>query len=279
MISLTEELIQAPDAPNLYWAVTALPSPFLDLRRPMWGEIALMSRTLPSLRSTDPADMTPQQAQALADEAVKAMAQICGEQMPSLAQKLAVAALVEQSYPEAKSFLLAQGHKAEAVETMSHAQVVALRFQQQLGQMRDDLLKWIYVPYWQGHAGMEEAEKRIREVKKPESVECALFGLAVPAISKVYSAHARTERQIAGLRCAEAIRLYAATHDGKLPQALADIKEVPLPVDPFTGKGLDAWYAVAAEPGGDRAVLEVPPPPGISALAGRRYEFARSSKK
>ena len=43
------------------------------------------------------------------------------------------------------------------------------------------------------------------------------------------------------MRHVEALRLYAAGHDGKLPAKLSDIS-VPLPVDPVTGKPFD--YAV-----------------------------------
>ena len=49
-------------------------------------------------------------------------------------------------------------------------------------------------------------------------------------------AFARTDRQLAALRCIEALRLYAAGHDGKLPPTLDDIKEVPIPSNPVTGK-------------------------------------------
>jgi hypothetical protein len=57
----------------------------------------------------------------------------------------------------------------------------------------------------------------------------------VPALSKVLSARARIEWQGAAWRCIEAVRLYAATH-GKLPASLGDIKEVPVPPDPVTGR-------------------------------------------
>jgi hypothetical protein len=43
------------------------------------------------------------------------------------------------------------------------------------------------------------------------------------------------ERQIALLRHVEALRHYAAGHDGKLPARLSDIP-IPSPSDPFTGK-------------------------------------------
>jgi hypothetical protein len=51
----------------------------------------------------------------------------------------------------------------------------------------------------------------------------------------VRRAQGRLEQRIALLRHVEALRLYAAAHAGTLPEKLADV-EVPLPVDPFTGK-------------------------------------------
>ena len=46
----------------------------------------------------------------------------------------------------------------------------------------------------------------------------------------------RADRQVAALRVIEAIRLYAAAHDGRLPESLDQITEVPVPDDPATGE-------------------------------------------
>jgi hypothetical protein len=60
------------------------------------------------------------------------------------------------------------------------------------------------------------------------------FGF-LPAVQKIRSAQGRLEQRIALLRHVEAIRMHAATNGGKVPAKLADV-DVPLPVDPFTGK-------------------------------------------
>jgi hypothetical protein len=41
---------------------------------------------------------------------------------------------------------------------------------------------------------------------------------------------------MAALRVVEALRHYAATHDGKLPDNLSRLSETPIANDPFTGK-------------------------------------------
>src|SRR5205823_8341543 len=62
-----------------------------------------------------------------------------------------------------------------------------------------------------------------------------LFGGLVPAMLKVRRAQSRLEQRVALLRHVEAVRMYAAAHDGKLPAKLSDCP-VPLPDDPLTGK-------------------------------------------
>jgi len=51
----------------------------------------------------------------------------------------------------------------------------------------------------------------------------------------VRRAQARTDQRLALLRTVEALRLYAADHDGRWPDKLDDLT-VPAPIDPVTGK-------------------------------------------
>lgn len=44
----------------------------------------------------------------------------------------------------------------------------------------------------------------------------------------------RLDRNMAALQCVEAIRLYASSQDGKLPNELSDITQVPIPENPAT---------------------------------------------
>jgi tetratricopeptide (TPR) repeat protein len=48
----------------------------------------------------------------------------------------------------------------------------------------------------------------------------------------------RLDRNMAALQCVEAIRLYAAAHNGKFPNELSDITQVPVPNNPATQKPL-----------------------------------------
>ena len=60
-------------------------------------------------------------------------------------------------------------------------------------------------------------------------VPAAGTGLNMSRLSPV-----RRERELDSLQCIEAIRLYVAAHEGKLPPTLEAITDVPVPLDPAT---------------------------------------------
>ena len=74
------------------------------------------------------------------------------------------------------------------------------------------------------------------------------------------------------LRHFEALRLYAAEHDGTLPAKLSDIS-VPLPVDPFTGKPFR--YELT----GDTAHLRGTPPAGFEKDPGFNIHYEVTLQK
>ena len=85
---------------------------------------------------------------------------------------------------------------------------------------------------------------------------------------KVHLLMSRLDRHIAALTCIEAIRLYAAAHNGKFPNALADITEVSVPIDPVTRKPLIYQRA------GSKALLEAPSVKGAADKYTIRYEIS-----
>ena len=89
----------------------------------------------------------------------------------------------------------------------------------------------------------------------------------LPTVEKVFLARLRVDRQIAALRTVEAIRLYAAANDGKLPASLDAIAAVPIPLDPTTGQAFQ--YALS----GDKATLIGAVPPGEQPTYAIRYEI------
>ncbi|MCX5646582.1 MAG: hypothetical protein NTZ17_18165 [Phycisphaerae bacterium] len=77
----------------------------------------------------------------------------------------------------------------------------------------------------------------------------------------------RLDGDVAALQCVEALRHYAASHNGQLPKQLGEVSEVQVPQDPLSGKPFAYRYD------GSKAVLEVSVPKGGTPRDGTRYEM------
>jgi hypothetical protein len=263
-------LLQIPKAPNLYWALTDLPRPFISLREAMQAERLMVTALFPLQESAVDIRTTPlstQQLQNILDRILKAA------DVPSsgdkTAMQLALIAITSKCYPEAKRFLLSQGKSPDVVEAMPRFQVVLLFAFAEYNRLFDEMVKWQGLPYWQARPGLDKAVEGVKaeKVKAGELERVPLGALLIPAVERVFFATTRTDRKIAALRCIEAIRLYAAGHDGKLPGALSDITEVPIPIDPVTGKE----FEYKLDDG--KALLSAPPPQGEKPYSGNHLKY------
>lgn len=260
------ELSQIPDAPNLYWALTDLPRPFINLRGAMQAERLMVNALFPLQESGVNVRTTPLSIQQFQERLEHFMGTPPYERTEF---RLFLIAITAKAYPEAKRYLLSQGLPAETVEAMPHIQVVFLFSLAEYDRLFDEMLKWQGVPYWQARAGLEKAERELKQerVKEGELERLPLAGMLLPAVRKVFFATTRTDRKIAALRCIEAIRFYAAGHDGKLPGALSEVTEAPIPIDPVTGKEFE--YKLDE----GKAVLSAPPPQGEMPNSGNHLKY------
>jgi hypothetical protein len=247
-----EELIQAPDSPNLYWALTDLPRPLIDLRKPLQGEKLTLQAQFPDLKNLETEPLSPQAQKRMLKSLNDVWFLTGNDSRSEMAKKFGFLPLALKAYPPAKRALIAQGRKAEDVAALPVLQVILIDALQQYRRLHDDVFKWVNVPYPQARAGWKKADEDVRAIVR-EHPAAAVFVAFVPALQRVHEATLRLDRRVAALRCIEALRLYAAAHGGKLPAKLSDITEVPVPDDPVTGKGF--LYEV----NGDRVTLRDPP--------------------
>jgi hypothetical protein len=248
-----EEFVQQPGAPNLYWALTVLPRPFFDPEPALQEEGTLLERTLPWLKRLEKGPMTAADVRAAQEQIRKSLAEY-KVTPPDNARAL------EQAVPEAKRALLAQGLPADQVEATPAFQAVALYALRDYHRTWEEYVKWFRVPEGWREPGYKKAAADYHEaIARLDRLFFAglIAGIQVgdPAIlEKIYGTRDRIDRQLAALRCVEAFRLYAAGHDNKLPAALKDVTEIPVPSDPVTGRPF--VYEVK----GDRAFLSTPMP-------------------
>jgi hypothetical protein len=271
MLNHVEELLEQPEAPNLYWALTTLPQPLVDLRRAVGSELATVYRSYPELRRLDEGRLGGAQAQAILEGMLAYLTEpVPNPSGPPRRRKLDLKELTAANRQEARPYLTAHGWKTEEVNALPDVQAVALYLLERYREDRADVLHWDALPVWQGQEGLLRLNQRLREDAAHHRGD-VLGEVLLPWAAKVNQARGRLEEFVAALRCVEAVRLDAAAHDGKLPASLGDVTEVPLPVNPFTGKGFDGEYKVS----GDTAVFDMPPPPGMPGGLGRRYEIRR----
>jgi len=267
-----EQAMQAPGCPNLYWSLTAMPRPLIDLRKGMEGEMRSTEAIVPIPKDVDKGPMTPEEALAALDrlwDAIQKHAE-ADPRMGLAESRLGLAFYITLEHPSARKSLLAAGKTEAELDAMPPAQVVMLDALVRFRNLRDEHFVWFNAPYPEAIQGMRRSEERIRELRRkspPFDYLQLMVGLLLPAVDKVYAAQVRSDRRIASLRTVEAVRLQAARDDGKLPAKLADVTVVPVPADPVTGQPFE--YAVE----GIRFTVNVPPPPGDRPEQGNHWKY------
>lgn len=269
MAKRVQELIVCPDAPNVYWALTDLPSPLIGVRDAMQTERNLILLSMPRLQNIQNAEMSPQQWQDLLTSLNRLSGAMQTDEQtkrPGWDDKLATAAMAVKLYPQAKQHLVSHGQTKEQVDRMPAPQAILLYMVESYATYRDELFKWFALPYWQAHGELKRVERELaREAESSRGLN-PMIGM-LPSLSGAYLRTTQLDRQIAALRCIEAIRLHAAASDGRLPASLDDITAVPVPKDPITGRSF--VYKLGKE----TAILEGPAPAGESAKYCVHYEL------
>jgi hypothetical protein len=237
-----QQLIQQPDAPNLYWALSTLPRPAVDMRPGAEAESNLLYLQFPELRDLDKKTLSPAEWRALLKRIID---ELCSNRgyfsgsgsgpFPTPEAGMAAFTLATvQGYPRAKQYLIEQGRSAAEVEAMPVAQVVLLYTVQVYNELSDAQFKWFLLPATEVGEGFARAEMTKAFAANREIIPIAR--LLLPASLAAKHAETRCEWTIAMLRICEALRLYAANHDGQWPDRLTDITEVPIPLNPCDGK-------------------------------------------
>jgi hypothetical protein len=266
MLGRVEEWLQMPGSPNLYWPLTELPRPLIDARRSMRRELGTLYRSFPQVRRFKEKKLAADEAKVLVEEIFTVL---CGfgedAQVPGWTKKLRPTALALTYYAPARKALIAAGRPAKEVDAMPSLQVVVLAMIEETDRITDEVVKWLAVPTWQGFEPLLKVEKEYSKKAKKDSNP--LIALLLPSLIKVLHAQLRLERQVAGLRGAEALRQYAASHAGKAPAKWADLTALPGPIDPFTGSWRDAEEAAMIRSAVLLALLL--PSPSVSAAGVR----------
>jgi hypothetical protein len=253
-----DEMLQQPGCPNLYWALTSLPVPLVDLRKGFQGERVLWRSEFPALEESAP--MTEAQVQQTVARLrdLQKVLEGWGFAREKPLQWLEARIQDEGQVRAARQRLEEAGLAAALVRKFPAVQAVLLDEKHAYEEGKDAEEKWLTLPYWQAEAAAA-TEPPARRGEMP-------FGQTFLTSLKGRASQARLAQRIALLRLVEAIRLYAAAHEGLPPAQLADLT-VPAPTDPMTGKPFP--YKVE----GQTVMIQGTPPRGEAGATFKvRYE-------
>jgi hypothetical protein len=236
MLGCVEELIAQPDAPNLYWALTALPRPLVGLRKAQETEQMQPGWLFPELDDLDRPHTESEWASLLArlharmkEIDQKIMVTEGASVHPAQPSLTDLAAFKAKALPAARVYVRERRGTAEG---LSEDEVVLRYLAGRVRELYDDQFKYAYLPYPDAVAASTGSENPLKALK---GGPLELFASIMSNIVSVLRAEARLDRTVAALRVIEALRLHAADR-GELPGSLDQVTIVPVPVDPMTGK-------------------------------------------
>jgi hypothetical protein len=229
-IAPLQELLQQPGCPNLYWALTDLPRPFVDLRDGVQGERLILASLFPSLDERAPMSEV-RLKKALAEfQEVLQLTRPLGKgpkEERGVQGWLDRRSKDEAGVRAARQRLVGFGLAERVVKEFPAPQVLLLDQKFAYEEECDEAMKVLSLPYAQAES--------IIEAGRNKGTGENLLRRLVPSVLKVRVSQVRLEQRFALLRHVEALRQYAAEHNGQLPKQLGDVK-LPLPVDPVTGR-------------------------------------------
>ncbi|MEL7497283.1 MAG: hypothetical protein AAFN77_06700 [Planctomycetota bacterium] len=232
-------LISSKNGPNMYWALSELPQPVIDLRSAFQLEAGMALRYFDELDGIESDQLTNAEWKAKLNRTIVQWVELyemigyrSSEPMKKLTPAITVGmALV--SYPQAKQRLIESGLDAETVETMPVPKVILLDAKRELTAYSDEVNKAYCLPFQQYQTVDSEVQEELR-ASATKNLGAAMANLILPASQQVRRAQARTQAEVNALIIVESIRNhYAMT--GSVPKTLDELK-LPTRENPLTGK-------------------------------------------
>ncbi len=231
------DLMAAPDSPNMYWALASLPDPYVDFRGALRVDLGLGPRIL-GLENVEELQLSDEEWNRRLRSATALLMKGIGngemDAEPDVGTSLAATGLVMGRYNGAKKRLLDAGMKPERIKKMAIGQVVLIDATREYQRIADELEAIAYLPPLESRKKQDRADE-LFQVDGASSLGLMLAGQILPASTAMSNAVTRFDREVAGMRTIEAIRMHAA-QTGELPKTLDEIQIVFVPKNPATDK-------------------------------------------
>jgi hypothetical protein len=250
---ITQELMKQPSAPNLYWALASLPKPMVSFQQVDRGEFEDVQTTIHELDTDRLQDISADEWHGIFNQLVQVLGQNNDGHTGPWANAQEVAEEVNKDAPQAAQAYAKQfGLPEDQVESLDPFKVVLTYWYEQNEELEAQLYTMSSLPYPLLLERAADFDRRAHQLAADEPANPFLEW--VSSIRKGVDRLSRADRMLAAMTDVEAIRSYAATNGGKLPEHLADIIDTPALDNPRSGKPFD--YRVD----GDTAKLSDPEP-------------------
>ncbi len=262
MIGRVDDWIGSENSPNLYWAFSTLPHPFINPRMALDGEVRFLESSLPQLRELERGPVSDELAMATLTNWYKNLGGRSAAErggLENLATNVGIATMAAVQTPAARKFLIERGADKKDVDAMPPAQAVLLRSLNRHRDVWEEQVACFSLPISRAFQELDRIERTAKKARADHKDDTlfAVMSLLYPAVQKVHFAHARLIRRIELIRTLEALRLQIATDEGKIPDSLDNVTVVEVPKDPFTNRPFE--YA----PSKNGFRLVAPPLPGL----------------
>lgn len=225
------ELIASQDSPNMYWALSGLPQPLIDMRPTMQFEMDNVPRIFPFIDRTETAQHAPQEWNRLYTQTIREYSKTgsdfrggpnSGKELDDTQAGVAATGLALAGYSHAKARLIAQGMDRDRVEKMSVGQVIAIYTERVSRKYGDEYEKLWYMPFVDMHKVCDSLEKRLYDAKPfGPSEDREIFptvSVLIQPIPVARAAQVRVERDLATLQVIEASACSRLTTTASFPK-------------------------------------------------------------
>ncbi|MFO1095200.1 MAG: hypothetical protein U0992_18135 [Planctomycetaceae bacterium] len=248
MLDQTAVLIAQPDSPNLYWALSTLPAEMFNTGRAAELEADQLSLNLPAIRDLDkPRD--PSEWTRMADQLMEYLR--FNDELPA----------------DADPDLAVEKERLRKLARIALPRLLNADANRMAGMSDDEaMIRWFVL----ARTALDHHAAAILGLKPPEAasqwrtLEANLqqfrseTGLRVGEGFRTRGSYVRlwtVNRKIQALRIVEAVRHHLASHDSKLPAQLSEISDLPIPLDPLSGRPFE-W---TVDRTANTATLKSPP--------------------
>lgn len=236
MFDRIEELLAQPECPNLYWALTALPQPFQNSQPSYDMEQHSLFMDFPELQNPENIH-SDKEWKSLAHRVYHIMIEANQRRSLDLADSKEQAEVISSKIAKVARNKLSEisNLTQPQIKSMSDAEAGLRYFVLVQKDLFHQQKAYSLLKASEAIPRLVDLKKQYLEFRKELDLENYDLLFAESAHRGYFALH-KIDRRIAALRVIEALRHYAATHGGKFPSALAEIDDLPIPLDPFTEK-------------------------------------------